>query len=83
MIRAWTVLVTALLLASPAVAKAPPGQGRKCKAADQCEASLQCIKTRAGSGTCEIPCKDSSGCPEDQRCIADGPQKICRPITDL
>lgn len=79
----WRITIVAVVFAAlPALAKAPPGQGRKCTAKQKCEASLTCVDTGAGSSRCELLCKDNSSCPEDQRCIRDGNQKICRPIND-
>jgi hypothetical protein len=77
----WVVLLLALSTL-PAFAKAPAGQGRKCKAGDQCESLLRCVKGGSGSSSCELVCQDNKGCPEDQRCVADGAQKVCRAIQD-
>jgi hypothetical protein len=69
--------VSCVLVGGAAVAKPPAGQGKICKSGDKCEAPLQCHK-----GTCQLVCKDNAACGENQRCIADGDKKICRPIDD-
>jgi hypothetical protein len=77
-------LAIAALLMAPAVsAKPPPGQGRFCDARNKCTDGLQCIAHRDGKSTCELVCATSKNCPEDQRCVKDGPQMVCRPINDL
>jgi hypothetical protein len=78
------LVAVALLLSAAAGAKAPPGQGRVCDAAKKCDAGLQCVGHRDGKSTCEIVCVVANAkCPEDQRCVKDGAQTVCRPISDL
>jgi hypothetical protein len=78
------LLVAALLVAAPAAyAKAPAGQGRTCNATQRCDGELQCVKHRDGKSTCEQICAAATKCPEDQRCVKDGSELLCRPITDL
>jgi hypothetical protein len=79
-------MIIALLLASAspaAFAKAPAGQGRACDAKSRCDGELQCVKHRNGKSTCEMVCAASTKCPEDQRCVKDAGEMLCRPITDL
>ncbi|HJZ86376.1 MAG TPA: hypothetical protein VKN99_14445 [Polyangia bacterium] len=68
----------------------PEGQGKPCPAAGTCAAGMTCLRYRGLAGsersTCEFPCAErGASCPEDQRCvtIADGPGRVCRPITDI
>jgi hypothetical protein len=77
------VTIVFLSLASVAVAKAPPGQGRTCDARNKCDGGLKCVAHHDGKSTCELVCATSTKCPEDQRCVKDGGQMLCRPITDL
>lgn len=69
-------------LAVAAWAKAPAGQGRTCDGKHGCAAGLTCVAKPGGASRCEIPCADNARCPEDQRCVADGAHKVCRPIND-
>ena len=68
---------------SGATAKAPAGQGKTCDAKNRCDGELQCVRHRDGKSTCEMVCAQSTKCPEDQRCVKDGSEMLCRPITDL
>lgn len=77
------IVVASLLLATTAFAKAPAGQGRPCDAKTKCVAGLQCVAHRDAKRTCELVCAANTTCPEDQRCVKDGAQSVCRPITDL
>jgi hypothetical protein len=78
-----SILLLLLSLSPVALAKPPPaGQGRPCGAKRSCGAGLQCVDKATGSASCEIACADNKSCPEDQRCVKDGTQKICRPIND-
>ncbi|HEX8950482.1 MAG TPA: hypothetical protein VF945_01490, partial [Polyangia bacterium] len=70
-------------LATATELKAPTGQGRACDAKSRCDGELQCVKHRDGKSTCELVCAQSAKCPEDQRCVKDGSELLCRPITDL
>jgi hypothetical protein len=79
-----TIIFIGVLIFGPsAMAKAPAGQGKACDARSACGSGLQCVPHRDGRSTCEIVCAASTKCPEDQRCVKDGPQTVCRPITDL
>jgi hypothetical protein len=73
-------LLLGLLLSAVAFAKAVPGQGRACNAKNKCEAGLQCVPRAGGKTHCEIVCETNSKCPEDQRCVKDGPSTVCRDI---
>jgi hypothetical protein len=79
------MLIFGLVIASStaAFAKPPAGQGKACDARSRCEGELQCIKHRDGKSTCELTCAQSAKCPEDQRCVKDAGEMLCRPITDL
>lgn len=81
MIRAL-FLVAAVVAAPAALAKAPPGQGRACDARAKCDAGLECVAQREGKSTCQLVCAANAKCPEDQRCVKDGAQSVCRPIND-
>ena len=70
-------------LATATELNAPPGQGRACDAKSRCDGELQCVKHRDGKSTCEMICAASTKCPDDQRCVKDAGQMLCRPITDL
>jgi hypothetical protein len=72
-----------LALSVPAFAKPPAGQGKACDATRRCDGELQCVKHRDGKSTCEMICAAKAKCPEDQRCVKDGSEMLCRPITDL
>lgn len=77
------ILVAAVLLLSAALAfaKPLPGQFKPCDKKNACEASLQCLATTPKDKTkCELPCKVNGDCPEDQRCIKDGPHQVCRNV---
>jgi hypothetical protein len=63
--------------------KTPAGQGRACDARSKCDGGMQCTVHAGGKSTCEIACTAATKCPEDQRCVKDGAQMLCRPITDL
>jgi hypothetical protein len=78
------VLALAMLVVGPAVAiaKIPPGQGRACDAKSKCDAGLTCVAKHEGRSTCELVCTSNAKCPEDQRCVKDGAQSVCRPIND-
>jgi hypothetical protein len=78
-------IIFGLLLAAStgAFAKPPAGQGKACDAKSRCDGELQCVKHRDGKSTCEMVCVQSTKCPEDQRCVKDGSEMLCRPITDL
>jgi hypothetical protein len=69
-----------LCLALPVTA-APPTTAR-CKADKDCSAPSRCVKTEGGR-SCAQPCEPKPGtCPQDQRCVKDGPSFVCRPIND-
>ncbi|HEY1584761.1 MAG TPA: hypothetical protein VGH63_03680 [Polyangia bacterium] len=70
-------------LATATELKTPAGQGRACDAKSRCDGELQCVKHRDGKATCELVCAASTKCPEDQRCVKDAGEMLCRPITDL
>jgi hypothetical protein len=77
------LMILMLAMAPVALAKAPAGQGKACDAKNRCDGELQCVKHRDGRATCEKVCASSATCPEDQRCVKDGSDLLCRPITDL
>ena len=77
------ILLMLVLSSSVAFAKAPAGQGKACDAKSRCDGELQCVKHRDGKSTCEMVCAAKTTCPEDQRCVKDGAELLCRPITDL
>ncbi len=77
------VMMLALAGAATAMAKAPAGQGKACDAKSRCDGELQCVKHRDGKATCELVCAAKTTCPEDQRCVKDGSELLCRPVTDL
>jgi hypothetical protein len=82
--RALKILLLMLVFgAAPALAKPPAAQGRACDAKNRCDGELQCVKHRDGKATCELICAASPKCPEDQRCVKDGSDMLCRPVTDL
>jgi hypothetical protein len=84
MMRAINLLLLILLGATPtsAFAKAPAGQGRACDAKSKCDGAFSCVAHHDGKSTCEIVCAANTKCPEDQRCVKDGAQSVCRPIND-
>jgi hypothetical protein len=80
------MLVAATVWVATASAKAPKppaAQSRPCDANGKCDAPLCCVAHASGTSTCELVCKDSTTCPEDQRCVKDGAVMDCRPTTDL
>jgi hypothetical protein len=81
--RAAVVVLSTLLCAPIAFAKAPSGQGSECDSKNKCDAGFTCVAKRAGKSTCEMLCAANTKCPEDQRCVKDGDKSVCRPITDL
>jgi hypothetical protein len=85
----WSRLLLALACSAPlvvcgdaAAGKAPPNQGRVCDAHRKCEGGLKCAARAERNSTCELLCERNAQCPEDQRCVKDGPQRVCRPIND-
>ena len=74
--------IASLMIGAVTFAKSPPGQGRACDARSKCDAGLQCVAHREGKSTCELICAANMKCPEDQRCVKDGSQTVCRPIND-
>jgi hypothetical protein len=84
---AMTSLRTALafvVLAFAAVAlAAPSGQSRACAAKNRCDSGLACVAHSGGKSTCQIVCASRTKCPENQRCVRDGAQSVCRPVVDL
>ncbi len=76
------IAVCCFVLAAPALAAAPAGQGKVCSAKDKCEAGLSCVQSGDGRSTCQILCNAKTKCPEDQRCVKDNGRSICRPIND-
>jgi hypothetical protein len=78
----FVVVFSALLCAPVAFAKAPAGQGRACDTKSKCDAGLTCVAKHDGKSTCEMACAANAKCPEDQRCVKDGAQNVCRPIND-
>ena len=77
------IIVLALAMSSLSLAKAPAGQGKACDAKNRCDGELQCVKHRDGKATCEQICATNTKCPDDQRCVKDGADMLCHPITDL
>ena len=80
--RAMTMMLV-LAAATITFAKAPAGQGTTCDARKRCDGGLSCIAHRDGKSTCELTCAANAKCPEDQRCVKDGGDMVCRPLTDL
>jgi hypothetical protein len=76
------LVIAGLLIAQLALAKILPGQGRLCDTQNKCNGGLQCVPHHGGKSTCELVCASNSKCPEDQRCVKDGSQMVCRPIDD-
>ena len=78
------IFVAVALLSSVAFAKGPPtGQGRACDQRNKCDQGMQCVPRAGGTARCEIVCDKDRECPEDQRCVKDGPQMLCKVISDL
>jgi len=77
------VMTLAIAASTVAFASPPAGQGKTCDAKNRCGGELQCVKHRDGKSTCELICAQKTTCPEDQRCVKDGSEMLCRPITDL
>ena len=76
------VSVLVLAMAGGALAKAPAGQGKACDVRTRCSGGLSCVAHRDGKSTCELVCAANGKCPEDQRCVKDGGEMVCRPIND-
>ncbi|HEX4461162.1 MAG TPA: hypothetical protein VIA18_24450 [Polyangia bacterium] len=70
-----------LLFASLSFAK-PPAPRRTCDAEHACDRGRQCVAHSGGDSTCEQLCGGNGKCPEEQRCVKDGAQLVCRPIND-
>lgn len=79
MLRLGAIII---IVPALALAKAPAGQGRACDAKNKCEPGLSCVAKYEGKSTCELVCTTKTKCPEDQRCVKDGAQSVCRPIND-
>ena len=78
------VLGLVLAASTGAFAKPPAGQGKSCDAKNACSNGLTCVAhPGGGKSTCELVCTQATKCPEDQRCVKDGAQMLCRPINDL
>jgi len=75
------VALVALHFAAVSFAK-PPAPRRTCDAEHACDRGRQCIAHSGSQSTCEQVCSANRQCPEDQRCVKDGAQSICRPISD-
>src|SRR5436309_2894552 len=82
MTRIGIVFILALL-AAPAVWAEPGAQQQPCRAGDTCDSGLSCVKRSDGKSTCEKRCKSGSDCPEEQRCVKDGGQSVCRPAINI
>ena len=76
------VVFAMFVVATGAAAKTPSGQGRVCGAKNKCDTGLTCVAKYEGKSTCELVCTSNTKCPEDQRCVRDGAQSVCRPIND-
>lgn len=74
------LVAVAALLSSVGFAKGPPGQGRACSEKSKCEAGQKCVPRAGGKTYCELVCDAHTKCPEDQRCVKDGPSTVCRDI---
>jgi hypothetical protein len=63
------------------VAAAPPTTS-KCKSDKECSAPNRCVKIETGRSCAQV-CEPKPGtCPQDHRCVKDGPSFVCRPIND-
>ncbi len=70
-----------LTLAFAGLAHAKPAA--TCAADRDCRDGRKCVTTADATRRCEIPCKpDKPACPEDHRCIKDGPSTVCKPVND-
>ena len=76
----WKLVGVALLFAAPAFGKARVGQGQACTARSACEPGLTCVPGSNGNSTCERACTANAECPTEQRCVKDGPARVCRHI---
>ena len=81
--RALVIVLALALSPSLSFAKPAAGQGKTCDAKNRCDGDLQCVKHRDGRSTCEKICASNVKCPEDQRCVKDGSEMLCHPVTDL
>jgi hypothetical protein len=82
MTRIGIGFVVALLAGSPTFAERGEQQ-QACRAGNKCDGGLECVKRNDGKWTCEKRCKSGRDCPEEQRCVIDGGQAVCRPAIDL
>jgi hypothetical protein len=80
--RVVKTLVLLVALGAVASAGKPAAQGKTCDAKSACSDGLTCVAHAGGKSTCEIVCASKTKCPEDQRCVKDGAQNVCRPIND-
>lgn len=71
----------------PAGGGAAPGIGEPCGPDERCARGLTCVSYYGIAGprgpkfkSCEIRCKDNSGCPKGRDCVtvSDGPGQVCR-----
>lgn len=69
-----------LLVLLASAAYAADKQAASCKSNADCKAPLTCVHTP--KPRCAQVCDDKTKCPEDQRCVKDHGNRVCRPITD-
>jgi hypothetical protein len=71
-----------LLLCAAGAAQGRPASPT-CAGDRECKDGRKCVRTADGARRCELVCNpDKPACPEDQRCIKDGPSHVCKPIND-
>ncbi|HZS37208.1 MAG TPA: hypothetical protein VFF06_10290 [Polyangia bacterium] len=76
----------ALALSAQAAPHHPPGIRPRVECAKDrdCATDQRCLRGADGKSTCKIACNlDKPVCPEDHRCVKDGPRTVCKPISDL
>jgi hypothetical protein len=82
MMRIGLALVALLLSGSPAFAERGEQQ-QPCRQGNRCDGGLECVKRSDGKSTCEKRCKSGRDCPEEQRCVIEGGESVCRPAIDV
>jgi hypothetical protein len=82
MTRIAIAFVVALLSGSPVFAERGEQQ-QPCRQGNRCDGGLECVKRNDGKSTCEKRCKSGRDCPEEQRCVIEGGESVCRPAIIL
>jgi hypothetical protein len=60
-----------------------PQQFNPCSAKNPCAPGLACLQSSNGQHYCHLRCSETVKCPEEQRCLKDGRNKVChRVISD-